>query len=86
MPSLWNDQTSYQDEILSFSKVGFNSGFYGPNELTAAIGGIHLGVESPVFADRYGASASHVAGWNLDTSIFFNLIGDRVGHRAFCLP
>jgi hypothetical protein len=84
VPSVWNDQTSYWHEILSFSTVGFNSGYYGPNELTAAIGGIHLGVESPVFAIVYGSLASLV-GWNLDTSIFFNLIGIGLGIVAFCL-
>jgi hypothetical protein len=84
VPSVWNDQTSYWHEILSFSKAGFNSGYYGPNEHTAAIGGLHLGVESPVFPVGYGTIASLV-GWSLDTSIFFNLMALGLGIIAFCL-
>src|SRR5215218_89830 len=64
VPSFWNDQVGYWHRAASFSRVGLDSGYYAPNEHTAAWALNRFGVGGPWYPALYGAIGSLV-GWEL---------------------
>ena len=72
VPHVWNDQTGYWHYVLSFSEVGFDTGYYTPNERPAAADFVRYDVHGPAFQVLMGTLA-RVVGWSLSTSIFINM-------------
>jgi hypothetical protein len=84
VPSFWNDQVGYWHRAASFSRVGLDSGYYAPNEHTAAWALNRFGVGGPWYPALYGAIGSLV-GWELWTSIPINVVLLGLALAAFCL-
>jgi hypothetical protein len=82
VPHFWNDQVGYWHYVLSFSEVGFDSGYYTPNERPADVGFVHYDIHGPAFQMIYGAVA-RVVGWELWTSIPVNMALVALALAAF---
>ena len=82
VPASWNDEVDYWRTAYSFSEVGWNSGFYAPNEKVAAASFSRFGVHGPYFAVIYG-SLGHIFGWKFYTGIIFNWIFIAIGIYLF---
>jgi hypothetical protein len=72
VPAFENDQIGYWHYVLSFGHVGFESGYYTPNEHPAAAGLVHFDVHGPFFPMLYG-SVARLVGWDLDSGTYFNM-------------
>ena len=84
VPHVWNDQVGYWHYVASFKEHGFDTGYYTANEHPAAVGFIHYDVHGPVFQMLYGTVAK-LAGWDLETGIYFNMAVVAAGVVVFCL-
>jgi hypothetical protein len=73
VPTFGSDPVGYWHYTLTFSHVGFNGGYYVPNEIPAPFSPIHFDVIGPVFPILYG-SVAHFTGWGWTTGIIFNAI------------
>ncbi len=73
-PLLWNDQTYYWHQILTFSQVGFNGGYYMFYEKLPRIDFFHFGASGFLYPALYGTVA-HFIGWQPFTGILLNMIG-----------
>jgi hypothetical protein len=75
-PSVWNDQLGYWTRISSFRVVGFDTGYYAPDETLARIHDSRFGVGGPFFIAFYGA-LTLLLPWGPHAAAFFNaaLIG-----------
>jgi hypothetical protein len=73
VPADTNDGVSYYHEILTFSAVGFNSGYYTADENPPpAAPLLRYDAHGPTFPMLYG-TAAHFTGWTTYTAIFFNI-------------
>ena len=72
-PVHWNDQTWYWHQTLSFSKVGFASGYYVINEAVAPLAFFRFSSAGPLFPVIFGA-LGHLIGWGWLTGITFNML------------
>lgn len=73
VPGFDNDEIHYWHEILSFSHVGFSSGYYTVDELTARAAFSPFGPEGPAFAFLVGSIAK-LSGWYLFSPAYFNAL------------
>jgi hypothetical protein len=71
-PYYWNDQTWYWHQTLSFSQVGFNSGYYTVNEATAPLQLIKFSSAGPLFPVIFGVVA-HFTGWDWTTGMVYSM-------------
>jgi hypothetical protein len=72
VPSTWNDQTNYWLEAYTFSQVGFDGGYSGPNERIAPLEFFHFGSHGPAYAVLMG-SIGKAIGWYFNTGIWINM-------------
>jgi hypothetical protein len=72
-PTLWNDQTYYWHQILTFSQVGFNGGYYMFYERPPPIDLFRFGASGFVFPAVYG-TLGRIVGWETYTGILFNML------------
>jgi len=82
VPASWNDIVDYWRTAYSFSEVGWNSGFYAPNEKVAAAPFSRFGVHGPYFAVIYG-SLGHIFGWTFYTGLIINFVFIAIGIYLF---
>ena len=73
VPVYWNDPTWYWHQTLSFSRVGFASGYYLVNEVPARLPFFKFSSAGPLFPVIYGA-IGHFTGWFWTTGIVFNIL------------
>jgi hypothetical protein len=71
-PTLWNDQVYYWHQILTFSKVGFNGGYYMFYERAPSIDFFRFGGHGFLYPLLYG-TLGHIVGWETYTGILFNM-------------
>jgi hypothetical protein len=66
VPSVWNDQVAYWHRLLTFANVGFDGGFYSPDEVVPRI-------RTHPFTIIVG-SAGYLLGWEWYSGILFNMV------------
>lgn len=71
-PALWNDQTYYWHQILTFSHAGFNGGYYMFYERLPRLSFFHFGASGFLYPALYG-TAARVVGWEPYTGILLNM-------------
>src|SRR5689334_14749129 len=71
-PATWNDQTYYWHQILTFSRAGFNGGYYMFYEKLPVFDFFHFGASGFLYPALYGTVA-HVVGWETYTGILLNM-------------
>ncbi len=69
---VYNDAIYYWRQILTFSEVGFNGGYYTQNELPARAVWSHFYFYGPPYPAFYGM-LGRVFGWYSFTGVLFNL-------------
>jgi hypothetical protein len=72
LPLVWNDQTWMWHQVSTYSQVGFDGGYYAPNELPAAASFSHFSSWGPIYPMMLGTIA-RLTGWEPYTGILFNL-------------
>src|SRR6185436_19863526 len=72
-PLFWNDQTYYLHQILTFSRVGFDGGYYMFYEKPATLNFFRFGASGFLFPALYG-TVGHIIGWETYTGILLNMI------------
>jgi hypothetical protein len=72
-PTSWNDQVYYWHQILSFSRVGFNSGYYMFYERLPTFDFFHFGASGFLYPALYG-TLGRVIGWETYTGILLNMV------------
>jgi hypothetical protein len=75
---LGDDDTHYWNEIVSFSSVGFDGGYFVANEEPAPARWTHFGPHGPAFPVLYGTLA-RCLGWGEASGPIFNLLVLAVG-------
>jgi len=73
VPGVPNDTVGYWHYILTFSEVGFNGGYYSPDESITPIDFIRFDVHGPMFPIIYG-SVARLIGWQPYTGTIINLV------------
>jgi hypothetical protein len=68
-----NDEVAYWHQALTFSRAGFNGGYYTLGEVTNPSGLTPFGPHGPGFAVLYGGVGS-VFGWYRHSAVILNLI------------
>ena len=68
-----NDEVAYWHQALTFSRAGFNGGYYTLGEVTNPSGLTPFGPHGPGFAVLYGTAGSLV-GWYRHSAVILNLI------------
>ena len=70
---VFNDEVAYWHQALTFSRAGFNGGYYTLGEVTNPSGLTPFGPHGPGYAVLYGAAGS-IFGWYRHTAVILNLI------------
>jgi hypothetical protein len=73
VPHKPNDQVGYWRLIYTFSQVGFEGGYYGPDEKLSPLENMRFSTAGPMFPLLYGTIA-HFTGWQPYTGILFNMV------------
>jgi hypothetical protein len=68
-----NDEVAYWHQALTFSRVGFDGGYYTLGEVTNRSGLTPFGPHGPGYAVLYGLAGS-IFGWHRHTAVILNLI------------
>jgi hypothetical protein len=68
-----NDEVAYWHQALTFTRAGFNGGYYTLGEVTNPSGITPFGPHGPGFAVLYG-TAGVIFGWHRHTAVILNLI------------
>jgi hypothetical protein len=84
VPNVWNDQVGYWHRISSFAEVGFDTGYYSPDEVALPHDAIRYGVNGPWFAMVYG-SVAMIVGWGFATSVYLNIVVLTLAVIAFAM-
>jgi hypothetical protein len=82
VPNYWNDQVAYWHKIASFARVGFETGYYSPDEIDMPFDAIRYSVNGPWMPALYGSLAA-VFGWSLVSSIYVNIAVLATGILVF---
>jgi hypothetical protein len=70
----YNDEIHYWNEVSCFTAVGFNGGYFVPNEHPAPCTLTRFGPHGPVFPVLYGCLARVLGGWHLWSGPVFNIV------------
>lgn len=77
-----SDELAYYHQIATFSRAGFDGGYYSVNEAHARFPMSHFSVHGPAFAVLYGMPA-RLAGWTYYSGPLFNLVALAIATAIF---